>query len=49
MAASYKGYKRTNLKTFEYGKARIVYQRSDGSLYFRFVNRWHGTFKEYCY
>lgn len=44
----YKGYKKTNLKTYEYGKTRVVYQK-DGKLYFRFRNFWHGTFREYCF
>jgi hypothetical protein len=43
----YKGYKKTNLRTYEWDKWRVVYEK-DGRLFYRFNNVWRGTFKEYC-
>lgn len=41
--------KRTNLHTYEYGRARRVYMDKDGKLYFRANGVVMGTFREYCY
>ena len=45
--AGYKGYKKTNLRTYIYGKYRRVYEK-DGQLYFRADNHWHETYRNYC-
>lgn len=44
---SYKGYKKTNLITYEFGKHKRVYKK-DGRLFFRHNNNWLGTFENYC-
>lgn len=43
----YKGYKKTNLKTYIHGKYRRVYEKN-GKLYFRADNRWGETYRNYC-
>jgi hypothetical protein len=45
--ASYNGYKKTNLKTYELGKYRRIYEK-DGKLYYRSDSHWLGTDKNYC-
>jgi hypothetical protein len=50
---SYKGYKKTNMITFEYGKHRRVYictkdGQYKGKLFYRFNGYWHGTYEEHC-
>lgn len=43
----YKGYKKTNLTTYAYGRKRVVYEK-DGKLFFRIKNCWMGTFRNFC-
>lgn len=50
---SYKGYKKTNLRTCTSKGMRIVYVctekgKYEGKLFYRMNGFWHGTFKEYC-
>lgn len=40
--------KRTNLVTFENGKAYRVYKDTDGKLYYKYGGHLCGTFIEYC-
>lgn len=40
--------KRTDLITFDNGKAYRVYEDRDGRLYYRMQGVLHGTWKEYC-
>ena len=51
---SYKGFKKTNLKTCVFGETRIVYEciaegKYKGKLFYRWRGFWAGTFKEYCF
>ena len=40
--------KRTDLITFDFGKAYRVYQDKDGRLYYKAKGHWCGTWPEYC-
>ena len=47
------GLKKTDMKTMHgtHGRhySRWVYRAKDGSLYYKDMGVWNGTFEEYCY
>lgn len=43
------GLKKTNMRTRSYPSDRVVYKATDGKLYYRDANFWHGTYEYDCY
>lgn len=43
------GLKKTEMKTFEYGKYRNVYKANDGRLFYIVDRSFHGTYESKCF